>query len=189
MTKMSPMLKTSAVVALALVFGAACSGSDETASGPSTTASSSSVPVAQANEFEAALDDLGVDLDAAPVAVTKLASLEFCGFERSRGPEPDMKLNESARRCFLDRVGSRQSAVFVMSQISIEGDPIVTIYRSNRTGEVALFVDATRDAFGSGKWESLTCEGVTTDFPDASRPTPNFYFDVENCAPIGPAAS
>ena len=190
MIKMSQMCKAGAVVALAHVFGAACGGSDEGAAVPSTTSSSSSVPETKATGFEAALDELGVDLDTAPPEVTKLASAEFCGSERFDGVlrSPGVEVNEAARRCFLDRYRSDQSAVFVMSQNSIEGDPIVTIYHSTRKGDVALFVDATRDAFGSGEWESGTCEGVTTEFPDAPQPLPDSYFDVKNCGPVTPAA-
>ena len=131
--------------------------------------------------FEDALADLGVNLDAAPGAVRSLGSLEFCGFEESQGFSRPQSLNEAARRCFLDRYGSRLPAVFAMMQTSVEGDPIVTIYRSTTEGHVEVFVDATRDAFGSGKWEHQTCGGVTTEFPNAPSPLPDYYFDGRDC--------
>jgi hypothetical protein len=136
--------------------------------------------------FEDALGDLGVDLGAAPRAVKDLASLEFCGYERSQGSNRAQSLNEAARRCFLDRYGSRLPAVFVMEQTSVEGDPIVTIYRSTPEGRVEIFVDATRDAFGSGKWEHQTCGGVMTEFPNAPSPLPTYYFDGKACGSVQP---
>jgi hypothetical protein len=132
--------------------------------------------------FEEALRTLGVDLDAAPEAVRNLASLEFCGSEQFQGSNLAQSLNEAARRCFLDRYGSGRPAVFVMEQTSVEGDPIVTIYHSTTDKHVELFVDATRDSFGSGKWESQRCGGVTTEFPNAPSPLPPYYFDGEGCS-------
>ena len=41
---------------------------------------------------------------------------------------------------------------------TIEGDPITRYIRVHENGVVEIFVDATRDQFGSGEWERLRCE-------------------------------
>jgi hypothetical protein len=38
-----------------------------------------------------------------------------------------------------------------------EGDPVTSYYRVHENGTIELFVDATRDRFGSRAWERYSC--------------------------------
>ena len=150
----------------------------------------SSTTPASTNPLDEALKSLGVDLDRAPPAATDLGQATFCGYEvRGLGRPQESNLNEVARRCFLDHYSSSRAAIFVASDLTTEGDPIVTIYRWGSDGRLEIFVDATRDSFGSGKWEAGTCTGVTTEFPNAPEPLPAYYFDGDGCGAMAPASA
>ena len=166
-------------VFLVALLAVGCSSAHEVfGPAPSTTTSSQT---ATPNALERVLRAYGVDLDRAPVGTTRLAGAHFCGAERNRN-EPQRKINAAARRCFLEGNAAHRPVVFVLSQTSVEGDPIVTIYRSDDTGRIEVLIDATRDKFGSGKWERQHCNSVTTKFPDAQVPLPPYSFDATGCA-------
>lgn len=109
-----------------------------------------------------ALVSLGAAVDSAPEGARTEGGAKMCGYE-------DVTFNDSApadqgdpsgRRCFIDAVDAGSAAVFVRSQPTVEGDPVVEIYRANGDGTITVYIDATRDPFGPGAWDSLTCGGV-----------------------------
>jgi hypothetical protein len=138
------------------------------------------------NELEEALRRFGVDVDAAPTDARQLGDARFCGAERDR-IDDDYVGNAAGRRCFLEGNAAGRPVVFVLFQTSVEGDPIVTIYRSDAAATVEVFYDATRDTFGSGTWEHQRCTGVTTEFPDAVVPLPAHFFEATGCSEVGEA--
>lgn len=140
-------------------------------------------PAVATNSLEQALRRLGVDVDAAPARARQLGDAHFCGAER-RGIAGRTG-NPAARRCFVDGNAASRPVVFVAEQTTVEGDPIVTIYRSGPSGAVEVFYDATRDKFGSGKWEHQQCTGITTEFPNAPTPLPDNSFEATGCAEVG----
>ncbi len=149
--------------------------------GPTTTGDPVQPDV---DELAASLTALGVDIAGAPATATQLGDAAFCGVERqSQGAPADRGLDEPARRCFLDHHIAAQPAVFVEEFPTVEGDPIVTVWRTLADGTIEQHVDATRDTFGSGTWQSITCGRLTTRFPQAPEPLPPSYFGCD-AAPI-----
>lgn len=122
-----------------------------------------------------ALVDLDADLAGAPTGAASLDGATWCGSERRFDLDPNGALvTEPARRCFLDAHLAAAPAVFVTGLSSIEGDPIVYVWRTLADGTVELFTDASRDNFGSGQWESQSCARLATKFPggpDGNPPT------------------
>jgi|GEM_PF-5263927 len=124
-----------------------------------------------------ALSKDGIDADG-PTAMTVLTfsrdvpesvklrpPYQYCGVEvmlnesmLGEASEPDIL----ARECFIQaaRIGG-YAAEFVSHQQTIEGDIVTYIYRSDGTGNVELFVDSTRDQFGSSAWTVTTCSGAS----------------------------
>ncbi len=134
------------------------------------------------NELQRALRAFGVDLDRAPPAAVGQGDTEFCGTE-SADNGAARKFDEPGRRCFLTAFGARRPAAFVLRQSTVEGDPIVTVYRSKLDGTLDVFIDATRDKFGSGSWERASCRSLASNvlFPDASPPLPEYFFEYADC--------
>ncbi len=129
-------------------------------------------PVPVDDALRSRLVAAGVDVVSAPSDAVVLGDADLCGIEDA-GVEGPLTggVNEKARRCFLDRHLASAPAAFVELLAAIQGDPIVTVWRSNSDGTVSYFVDATRDKFGSGTWETLGCARLTTWFPGGRRPT------------------
>lgn len=150
-------------------------GVPETTAAPTTTTMSSLLP---RDELTLALMRSGVDVEAAPASVIELAGAVLCGMEQRGGQEltAEGSLDEEARRCFLDRHLSAQPAVFVEESPTTEGDPIVTVWRTSDDGTMEVYVDSTRDAYGSGQWSRQPCRQLTTSFPQSSEPFPASYF-------------
>jgi hypothetical protein len=171
-------------LALVLVLAVTAGCSSASSDGLRDSVASTTAPQATAtNSLERALRRLGVDVDAAPTGARQLGDARFCGAER-RGAA-DRAGNPAARRCFVDGNAAKRPVVFVFEQTTVEGDPIVTIYRSGPSGSVDVSYDATRDKFGSGRWEHQQCAGITTEFPDAPAPLPDDYFEATGCAEVG----
>ena len=128
-----------------------------------------------------ALEELGVNTGAAPEAAVALDGAVLCGVEDldlDRLLAPD-GLDETSRRCFLDRHISGQPAVFVEAFPTTEGDPVVTVWRTRPDGTIEQHVDATRDNFGSGTWQSTTCGRLTTRFSQSPEPTQPTLFTCD----------
>lgn len=89
--------------------------------------------------------------------VERRAPLPSCGHESvTREGGYDV----GARRCFWEAYRAGRPAEFVSTSVSVEGDPVTTIYRSVAPGRVEIYVDARRDRFGSGRWEKYTGTGL-----------------------------
>jgi hypothetical protein len=174
---------TLAGVAMVLVVGSAAFAVSRpherrTLSVAPTTTTTAGVP--PMSELDRALRAFGVDVDAAPPAAVVLGDARFCGAEQ-RDSTGRAKVNEEARHCFIDHYDSRSPAVFVVRQPSVEGDPIVTVYRSQRAGSVVTFINATKDRFGSGTWARATCGKLKRDFPHVVPPLPASSFTTGDC--------
>jgi hypothetical protein len=89
-----------------------------------------------------------------PEYVGKREVLPVCGSEQSQHGEA---LNVGARQCLLKAFSEGRAAEFITTQMSVEGDPVTRIIRVLADGSVQIFADATRDRFGSGKWEEIRC--------------------------------
>lgn len=93
-----------------------------------------------------------------PDWVANRQPLPACGEEvRALGEAGDV----AARTCLLDAHVEGRPAELISTQPTIEGDPITRYVRVHENGVVEIFVDATRDRFGSGTWERLRCETLT----------------------------
>jgi hypothetical protein len=110
-----------------------------------------------------------------PAAVADRTALPACGFERPGMAGP---WNEPARRCFVDAAAAGRPAEFATRLTTVEGDPIQFVYRVLGPGSLEVFVDATKDSWGSGRWEWYRCPHLAIVPND--RPTPNFGVD-ESC--------
>lgn len=101
-----------------------------------------------------------------PDEVMNRAALPSCGEEvQRRQADP---LNQRARRCLLAAYEAGQPAEFVSVRLTIEGDPFLTLYRvwtPDASVPVLVYLDATRDTFGSGRWERLTCARLVPAAP------------------------
>lgn len=130
--------------------------------------------------FGQVLVELGVDVDTAPAGVLGTDEQIVCGAEvLDQDAVATGRYDEGARRCFLDAHLAGAPAAFASSQPTVEGDPIVAVWTTTAEG-VAAWIDATRDAFGSGRWEQLgPCGRLTTATP-ATVPRPALEF---TCAP------
>ncbi len=89
--------------------------------------------------------------------VAQRTPLPSCGSETTT---QDSGFNVEGRRCFWDAYLAGRPAEFVSTRPSIEGDPITTIYRVLGPGRIEVWIDATKDRFGSGTWEKLTCRSL-----------------------------
>lgn len=129
---------------------------------------------AEADELAQTLAGLGADLVDAPTAVTMLDGSTFCGSEQLG---LDGLLYDSAdikgRRCFLDHHAARLPATFVQSSSTDEGDPIIVVLRTRADGTATVFIDSTRDRFGSGEWSSSECSRIV-DLTSSTDPAFEF---------------
>lgn len=128
---------------------------------PSTTAEPASAPATAgrtegpSSELVDALTGLGVDEATIPASVLDVPDARLCGvevFQQSQMGDP-ARYDESVRRCFFDAHLAGLPAVFATSQPTIEGDPIVRVWRTTASA-VGLWMDSTRDEYGSGTWDS-----------------------------------
>lgn len=114
---------------------------------------------ASATEFllTDALRELGVDLATAPAEAITIGDAEFCGWESVT--YGDTSRNTEAQQCLLAAHTAGRAAVYVVAETTIEGDPVVSVYRTE-SGAATLYADATRDRFGSGRWETVACQSL-----------------------------
>lgn len=92
-----------------------------------------------------------------PDWVTGRIQLPSCGSEELSAARPP---NREARECLMDAWRESREAELSTTMTTIEGDPVSRITRVFADGSVEVFVDATRDRFGSGEWERLICTGL-----------------------------
>ena len=96
------------------------------------------------------------EFPGAPSEIIFREQLPFCGeetLEQGGGGR-----NEKARRCLAEALRKGHAAELVSTSPTVEGDPITTIYRVRRDGDVVLFVDDSEDAFAARPgWSAVTC--------------------------------
>ena len=142
---------------------------------------------------DACLNALGVILTLAgctllasePDWITNRFPVESCGVE---DVGQDGGMNVQARRCLLAAYQAGAGAELISTQVSVEGDPIRRFIRVHENGTVELFVDATRDRYGSGEWERYRCERLlpvadANDPPDLVFPN-ELVFVEDACEPL-----
>jgi hypothetical protein len=92
-----------------------------------------------------------------PDWVVNRLPLPSCGEEvLEQGEAADAEV----RTCLLDAYLAGRGAEMISTQPTIEGDPITRYIRVHENGVVEIFVDATRDQYGSESWERLRCEAL-----------------------------
>jgi len=112
---------------------------------------------------------------AAPAWVTDRVPLESCGTEETERGLVDR--TNPVRVCLLDAFRAGRGAEMISTTTTMEGDPITSIVRVHPDGLVEVFIDNTRDRFGSGAWERLECTALVS-VPDANDP-PNLVHPDE----------
>ena len=109
--------------------------------------------------------------------------LEGCGHEtvEDNGIPADVE----GRRCLLAALRAGDGAELISTQTTEEGDPVTTYYRVHENSTIELFVDATRDRFGSGTWERYSCGIlVPVDDIDPARASREREFIELDCVPL-----
>jgi hypothetical protein len=99
----------------------------------------------------------GASIPNAPDWIVNRQPLPFCG-EETVGPDGGHNLD--ARRCLLAAFESGGEGELISHATTIEGDPRTQLTRVHANG-VEIFVDATSDRFGAGRWVRLTCQSLT----------------------------
>ena len=125
----------------------------------------------------------GADVAGAPADAIRLGDAQFCGFDDTGvGGMWSTARNDTGRRCLLDAHLAGLPAVFVAMSATDEGDPVVTVVRTERDGTGAVFTDESRDRYGGNArgWRTDPCSRLTTRFPHAPEPPPPTWFQ---CAP------
>ena len=61
-------------------------------------------------------------------------------------------------RACSDAFQNGDGAELISTRPTDEGDPVTRYYRVHENGTVELFVDATRDRFGSQRWSRYRCD-------------------------------
>ncbi len=121
----------------------------------------------------------GVLPSVEPEWVVNRKPLESCGREQVGHGEG---IDVAARTCLLQAFEDGRGAELVSTVTSIEGDPITRFVRVHENGTVEIFVDATRDRFGSGEWERLRCDSLlpvaeANDPPDLVFPESQVFVE------------
>lgn len=122
------------------------------------------VPPGTSEDWEETLASFGIDLAAAPPAVRDLVDAETCGGVRTDGNDGTEAVQQERNQriaCLLDAYLAWQPAALVTVATSVEGDPVATVYRTDATGTLHMFQDATRDRFGSGTWRRQECRWLS----------------------------
>lgn len=111
----------------------------------------------------------------APAEVVSRAPLPYCGSEDVSQEETGF--NVEARLCFWSAYESYRSAEFISRRATVEGDPIIEIFRIRTGPVVEIFLDSTRDRWSARTWLRLDCGGLVL-VPD--RPVQP-YFTGSRC--------
>lgn len=107
-------------------------------------------------------------LPGEPDRVRARDTLYYCGAVlRGLGSEMPSEFGldqvEGAEACFQERIAAGQSAELIVVQHTIEGDPILSIFRVLPDGSAEVYDDTTRDRLGSQAWFHYTCETFRLD--------------------------
>ena len=90
-----------------------------------------------------------------------------------------------ARQCLLDAFLAGEAAVFVEHAVTIEGDPIITTFRTHVSVPVEVVVDARRDRFGSGEIELIACERLIPIAERNDGAPEDYVFVQDSCEQVG----
>jgi hypothetical protein len=116
-----------------------------------------------------------------PDWVEQRTPLPLCG-EETAG-----QVDSAARRCLLEAFQSGGEGELISTMTTVEGDPITRYVRVYADGVVEIFHDATRDRYGSGRWERLRCRALVpveeTNTPDSYMP-PEYVFTEQDCESV-----
>jgi hypothetical protein len=117
-------------------------------------------------------------LPAAPDWVTDRRPLPACGVELLT---EEGSMDAEARRCLLAAWEAGEEAELITRFTTAEGDATTRYLRVRADGSIELFVDATLDALGSGRWERLTCDSLE---PVADDGETDQVFTEQGCRPV-----
>lgn len=108
--------------------------------------------------------------DTAPDTFVNRSTLPSCGTHATGiGPVPRVAIE-----CFAGAVGSEAGAEYALTRLTEEGDPYVVYYRALPGQQVVeVFIDSTRDKFGSQQWRQASCTGYDPAFGQATGCPPN----------------
>lgn len=112
---------------------------------------------------------------ATPEWVTDRRQLPACGVElvTSEGG-----MDGDARRCLLAAWEEGEEAELISRFTTADGDTTTRYMRVHANGFIEIFVDATLDALGSGRWERLACDSLA---PVADDGDPELVFTEQGC--------
>ena len=96
-------------------------------------------------------------LPAEPQWVTERRPLPACGIE---WVAPEGGRDADARRCLLAAWEAGEDAELITHLTTTDGDAVTRFVRVHTNGTIEIFVDATLDALGSGRWERLGCDAL-----------------------------
>ncbi len=117
---------------------------------------------------------------------TASAPATECGVEESVHGEG---LDPVARQCLLDAFLAGEAATFVERTVTIEGDPIITTFRTHGSAPVEVTYDARQDAFGSGRIELIACERLLTvaewNAASGAGMPEDYVFVQDGCEQVG----
>lgn len=148
----------------ALVVGCGGTGTDNSSDTDATTEQGDTTLASAPDTLVDELAELGVNVDAAPLAAVDDTDATFCGAADQRtttgtiAPATDAA-NGNAMGCFATHAQEGSAADLIEVFTTIEGDPIVVVWRTSG-GATTMHTDSTRDAFGSGTWSTQTCSSV-----------------------------
>jgi hypothetical protein len=106
--------------------------------------------------------------------------LPACGGERL---SPDGGVDSEARRCLLDAWRAGEDAELISGETTEVGNLVTRYLRVHANGTIEVFVDATQDAYGSGRWERYRCESLVP-VEAGSGADPALVFTEEGCEPL-----
>jgi hypothetical protein len=94
---------------------------------------------------------------AEPEWVTNRRPLPACGVE---WVSPEGGMDGDARRCLLAAWEAGEEAELITHLSTADGDAVTRFVRVHANGTNEIFVDATLDALGSGRWERFGCDAI-----------------------------
>ena len=109
-----------------------------------------------------ALIALGAAVDTAPIEAVTLGGAEWCGVDEISGLTGELD-DDAPGDCLIDATEAGRDAAMVRVEITIEGDPIVTVaWTRSALFEAPIYIDSSQDAFGRPGWTELRCN-LTVD--------------------------
>jgi len=104
-------------------------------------------------------DGAGSSDDGVSESVESRRPMPSCGAYEAPLGEPSAE-DRAIRDCFLAAFREGREAEVAITVTSLEGDPIITIYRVLGPSDVELFVDASADTFSPVKTYHQRCTAV-----------------------------